>query len=168
MADAIPPSPSAASPDRSRLIQILATLGVMLAVGLILFFVGLMQGKKPVPELENRVAQAEAQLASSQDETRLQKALALTYRSALDLDARNFGTANDHLQLAARALDGLDLTDGTGVDDLRRVMAETNINVAEDLEGQRARVVSYAQELNDLIMQQEQTRSAPPTEATEN
>ena len=141
--------------------QILATLGVMLAVGLILFFVGLMQGKKPIPDLEERAALAEARLASTQDEVRLQKALALTYRSALDLDARNFGTANDHLQLAARALDGLDLTDGTEVDELRRLMTETNINVAEDLEGQRARVVSYAQELSDLIAQR--SGEAPQT-----
>ena len=144
--------------------QILATLGVMLAVGVILFFVGLMQGKKPIPDLEERAALAEARLVSSQDETRLHKALALTYRAALDLDARNFGTANDHLQLAARALDGLSETDGTGVDELRRLMTETNINVAEDLEGQRARVVSYAQELNDLIQQDEAEPDAQPVE----
>ncbi|NNF58253.1 MAG: hypothetical protein HKN04_08420 [Rhodothermaceae bacterium] len=164
MADAVPPPSPASAPDRSRLVQILATLGVMLAVGVILFFVGVMQGKKPVPRLRDQVALAQARLASSQDEARLHKALALTYRSALDLDERNFGTANDHLQLAARALDGLSETDGTGVDELRRLMAETNINVAEDLEGQRARVVSYAQELSDLIAQAEAEPEAQPVE----
>ncbi len=148
MADAAPPPMPASKPS---LTQVLATVGVMLLVGAILFFVGLLQGKKPLPELEQRTQAAEAVLAQAQDEARLWQALALIYRASSDLDARNFGTANEHLHAAARALDGLHATDGPGVDELRRLMAETDLTVAENLEAQRARVLSYARELDAHI-----------------
>lgn len=145
MTDPTSPSP------RPSLTQVLATVGVMLLVGLILFFVGLLQGKKPIPELEQRAVAAEAVLAQTQDEARLWSALAYIYRASADLDARNFGTANENLHQAARSLDGLQATDGAGVDELRRLMADTDLTVAEDLEAQRARLLSYAQELDAYI-----------------
>ena len=157
------------SPDASRsarIKQIGITVGVMLLVGILFFFIGMLQGKKPIPELETRAMQAEARLASAQDRARLMEALALTYRTALDLDARNFGTANGHLHQAARALDGLSATDGGGVDELRRLMSETDVTVAEDLAGQRARVISYAQELSDLL-EQDGAPPIAPSDSTE-
>ena len=149
------PTPSPTVPDApdsrmARMKQALIVVAVMLVVGVLFFFIGLIQGKKPIPDLESRTAAAEAQLGVVQDRAALNEALALTYRTTIDLDTRNFGLANDRLHAAAAALNGLHMADGTAVDDLRRAMAETDLTVGTDLAVQRAQVLTFAQEIEAL------------------
>lgn len=133
-----------------RLQQALIALALLLVVAVVFYFVGRAQGRGPVPVLEQRAAEAEAGVAAVHDRARLAEALALTYRTTLDLDARNFGIANEHLHAAAAALDGLSGVDGTAVDELRRRMAETDLAVAADLAAQRAQVLAFAEEIETL------------------
>jgi len=153
-----------AAPRSERLKQALVAVALMLVVGVLFFFIGRMQGREPVPTLEAQAAGAEAELAAVRDQARLSEALALTYRAALDLDARNFGTANEHLHAAAAALDGLSIVDGAAVDELRRGMAETNLAVAADLAGQRARVLQFAEQIEALRQDRPANSPAPPAE----
>jgi hypothetical protein len=159
MLDPVPPA-APADPRAGRLRQGLVALAVVLVAALVFFFVGRMQGRAPVPALEARAAAAEAQLAAVQDRARLNEALALTYRAALDLDARNFGLANERLRAAARALDGLSVVDGTEVDELRRALAAHDVTVAADLAAQRARVLEFAAQIEAL--RQDRPPDAPP------
>jgi hypothetical protein len=141
----------------------LIAVGVMLVVAVVFYVIGRMQGRAPVPALEARASGAEAQAAFVEDRALLNEALALTYRAVLDLDDRNFGLANERLHAAARVLNGLSGVDGTAVDELRRQMAETNLAVAEDLAGQRARVLAFAAEI-EALLQDRPPDASPPAE----
>ncbi|MDX1419277.1 MAG: hypothetical protein R3181_04870 [Rubricoccaceae bacterium] len=150
MADPTPP-PAPADRRRDRLKQALVAVALMLVVGVLFYAIGRIQGAEPVAGLEARAEAAEAELAAVQDRAQLHEALALTYRATVDLDARNFGTANSRLRAAARALDGLSGVDGTAVDGLQRAMAETDLTVAADLAQQRAQVLVFAEEIEALL-----------------
>ena len=156
MADSIPPPPAA--PRNARLKQALIAVALLLVVAVLFYFIGRMQGREPVPALEAQASAAEAQLAAVQDRAYLNEALALTYRTTIDLDARNFGTANERLHAAARALDALSGVDGTEVDELRGAMAEVDLTVGVDLAQQRAQVLVFAEEIEAL----RQDRPAAP------
>ena len=168
MADPVPPSPPPPPSARPRLSRVtllkaaLIAVGVLVVVAVVFYLVGRSKGAAPIPELEARASAAEAQFAAVQDRAKLNEALALVYRTTMDLDARNFGTANEHLHAAARALDGLSGVDGNGVDGLRRTMAETDLTVAADLQQQRARVLHFAEQIESLL--QGGTAAGAPTE----
>jgi hypothetical protein len=136
----------------------------MLVVAVVFYVIGRMQGREPVPALEARASASEAQAATVQDRALLYEALALTYRAVLDLDDRNFGLANERLRAAARVLDGLSGVDGAAVDQLRRQMAGTNLAVAEDLAGQRARVLAFAAQIEALLQDRPPDAPVPPAE----
>ena len=126
-----------------------------------LYFVGLMQGRSQVSALETEVEQAEAEVAQMQarlafaeDRSRMMNALALIYQTALDLDARNFGTANQRLQEAGTLLERVSTAaaeDREGFADLARDVKSTNLQVAANLRQQRALVFGFGQRLSALI-----------------
>lgn len=129
-----------------------------LVIVLVLLGVGYALGNRPVADLRERAGQAEMRAESgdarvAELEARLEanRALALLYRTMLDVDARNFGTANQRLDEAAAALDRVD-RDAIGgaadeVEALREEMRALDIRVAEDLSGQRSRVEDMARRL---------------------
>jgi hypothetical protein len=105
-----------------------------------------------VGELRERAAMAEARAAAVESRTHAFEALSLLYRTAIDLEARNFGVANDRLEAAATALGRADrATLGADLGDLRERMAGTNLVVAEDLSTQRTMVLGFARELNEAL-----------------
>lgn len=137
---------------------------VALAVGL--YFWGLHQGRG---ELAAQKAQYEARIGSMQADLQKQtaelaaagnrisflQARAAIYRTAVDLDRRNFGTANEHLQEAASFL-GKVSGDGAGLDmdrlaAVRKSVSQMNINVATDLETQRDQVLELGSQLDAMM-----------------
>jgi len=148
------PSPPPSTPVKHARLRKLAAaaLGVLI-IATVLFLVGRTLGRKPVGALEERATAAEVARDSAATNARLLEALALTYRSALDLDERNFGTANANLQAAVAALEA---AGGAGVDTaaLARVKARArgmNVAVATNLEAQRRDVLALADALNALL-----------------
>ncbi|TVP44810.1 MAG: hypothetical protein EA350_10785 [Gemmatimonadales bacterium] len=129
-----------------------------LVIVLILLGVGYSLGNRPVADLRERSGQAETRAEASEArvgelEARLEanRSLTLLYRTMLDVDARNFGTANQRLDEAAAALDRVD-PDAIGaaadeVEALREELRGLDIRVAEDLAGQRSRVADLARRL---------------------
>jgi len=129
-----------------------------LVILLVLLGVGYALGNRPVADLRERAGQAEtraeagdARVAELEARLEANRALALLYRTMLDVDARNFGTANQRLDEAAAALDRVD-RDAIGeaadeMEALREEMRALDIRVAEDLSGQRSRVEDMARRL---------------------
>jgi hypothetical protein len=151
-----------ASPRLFGLPRPVAWGGGLLLLVLIVFGVGWMMGARPIDSLSRDVAQAEARaeanvLLAESLEARLDahRALSLLYRTMLDVDARNFGTANQRLDEAAAALAQVDPDAigpaGTDLEDLRRQLGELDIRVAEDLAEQRSVLAELARRLAVLL-----------------
>ena len=131
--------------------------GIQVAIGLaaaaLLFFLGWMMGRGPAADLERErdEARTHAALLSAQVDV---------YRSAVALEARNFGTANQHLRSADAALDvvpaegdvaGIGPEAESALAEIRSTLATTDLNVAVDVETQRAAVLQLAERLDEVI-----------------
>ncbi|MEG3192081.1 hypothetical protein [Lysobacter sp. D1-1-M9] len=107
-----------------------------------------------IAAVEGRLQQAQQDLSAANSRHQLLLARAGLYRTAIDLDQRNFGTASTHLQQAAAALGRVDASGGDinaqQLAALRGSIAEMNINVATDLQRQRAQVLRLAAQLDAL------------------
>ena len=143
--------------------------GVVLLLGAILYFVGLQAGKSQLAAqeakfgverngLQSQLATANAERDAARSRASLMEARGALYRTAIDLDARNFGTANTHLSEAATALDRVQSPD---VSALAGEIKGTDLNVAVDLGGQRDKVIGFATQLNKVIPVE--AENTPPT-----
>lgn len=93
-----------------------------------------------------------AELAAARDENALLRARALLFETALDLERRNFGTANSRLDQVAEHLASLnEPVDPPRIDSLRAQISRMDLRVASDLAGQRATVLGFAARLDTLI-----------------
>jgi hypothetical protein len=155
-------STPAAPPSKVK--RILIGIAAALVLAAILYGVGLSQGRAQlaaqktgydgqIQRLQAQVDVGKKELAAAQNGTRLVQARAGLYRTALDLERRNFGTANTHLQESAAMLGQVQ---GGGNLDIARLgalkenLAKTDINVATDLEGQRKQMLDFARQVEDL------------------
>ncbi len=159
-----PASTPAASPSKVKMILI--GIAVALVLAAILYGVGLSQGRAQlaaqktgydgqIQTLQAQVDSDKKELAAAQNSTRLVQARASLYRTALDLEKRNFGTANTHLQESAAMLgqvQGGDM-DMARLGALKENLAKTDINVATDLEGQRKQMLDFARQVEGLTPQ---------------
>ena len=154
--------------------RILIGVGVALAAALLLYFLGLSYGRSRVAEVEQQLQQAQEQLdqmrsraTRAENRSRMLQGLALLYQTALDLDERNFGTANQRLNEAAARLGEVQQADtaSSNLPQLRRDIASTNLEVAVDLEGQREQVLDFAKRLRALLP--ENTAVASPSASEE-
>lgn len=96
---------------------------------------------------------AQQALASTTERNQLLSASAALYRTSADLDDRNFGTANAHLQEAAAALAKASADRGGADPELARLstaLGQMDINVATDLAAQRSSVLELAAEIDGL------------------
>jgi hypothetical protein len=138
--------------------------GVALAVGAVLYFGGRWQERgiaasdraERVEEVEaarSDVARSRGELATAEDRIRLLWARSLLFETAVD--RRNFGTANQHLRAASQQLEAVRAgppgMDAAGLRTLQRSIAETNLNVATNLEVQRAQVMDFLARLDALL-----------------
>ncbi len=140
--------------------------GLALAVGVVLYFGGRWQERgiaasdraERIEEVEaarSDLASSRAELAAAEDRIRLLWARSLLFETAVDLDRRNFGTANQHLRAASQQLEAV-RTGPPGMDverlrALQRDIAEANLNVATDLGVQRAQVMDFLARLDALL-----------------
>lgn len=107
--------------------------------------------EKAVLAVQNDLQSAQQALASTTERNQLLSASAALYRTSADLDDRNFGTANAHLQEAAAAM--AKAAQGAADPEFARlstVLGQMNINVATDLEAQRSSVLQLAAEIDGL------------------
>ena len=176
---AAPVAPEKGGKIKSYLIGVL----VALILGALLYFVGLQAGKAQLAAqaakfgverngLQSQLETAQSARDAALDRASLNEARAALYRTTIDLDARNFGTANTHLQEAATALGRVKAPDTS---QLQQQISATDLNVAVNLSGQRQKILSFATQLNALTpvtientaptataSSPEETQSSPP------
>jgi len=151
-----------APPDLFGLPRPVAWGGSLLLLALVVFGVGWMMGARPIDDLNREVEQAEARAEASASvaaglEARLNahRALSLLYRTMLDVDARNFGTANQRLDEAAATLAEVDPNAigpaATDLENLRRELGDLDLRVAEDLAEQRGILSDLARRLAAIL-----------------
>lgn len=117
-----------------------------------------------ITAVQQQLEKAQAELAASNNRNQLLLARTDLYRTAADLDARNFGTANTRLQEAAAALGRVNASTGdldvAKLAALRDAIAKTNINVAVDLQAQRSQVLGFAAQLDAMALNATTTAAA--------
>lgn len=160
------PNARAASPSTSSR-AILAAAAAVVVLLLVVYLWGQSQTRerlsaqesdyqRRIVAVEKRLQTTQEQLVVASNRNRLLMARTDLYRAAADLDQRNFGTANTRLQEAAAALAKVDPSssdiDAKQLDALRASIAQTNINVATDLQQQRNRVLDLAAQLDALVL----------------
>lgn len=165
------PSSSATGNSKAKLYLIGAVVALLL--GAILYFVGLQAGKAQLATqkatfdverngLQSKITTANGERDAARERAALMEARGALYRAAIDLDARNFGTANTHLKEAATALGAVQKP---GIEPLRSQISATDLNVAVNLADQRAKVLDLAGQLN-RVMPAATTAPAPDAPIT--
>lgn len=130
--------------------------------GVAVYALGWWQGQATVDSGKQQVETIKQELQTSQQQVNtfknrgyLMQARAALFNAAVDLDQRNFGVANLHLQEAANALAQVK-ENGNKINlvklgELQKKISQTNINVAINLEEQRQKVLAFVNDLNSLI-----------------
>lgn len=153
---------SSAAGRKSGPNKIVIGMVVALVVAGALYGFGLMQGKgqltaqkadyeAQLQTAQTKVQQANEQVATLTERGHLMQGQLFLYRTAVDLDQRNFGIANTNLKNAAASLAQVKNTEAAKVSSLHDAIAATNINVATNLEAQRNKVLSFVRQLDTLV-----------------
>lgn len=145
---------------------LLITMGVVAIIAAGLYFVGLTQGRKElsvqktqyeqqVEEGQQKLNTSNAKLVEASNQNHLMKARVALYRTAVDLDQRNFGMASGRLQEAADALGLIVKSDDSRIDvakvtALKESIETSDFTVAADLESQRVLVLDFATTLDGI------------------
>ena len=141
---------------------ILIGVGATIVTGAAIYGIGWWQGRshvsvgdEEVKSVRQELQQTQNQLEAVRNYAYLMQARAALYHSAVDLDQRNFGTANTRLQEASTALGQVKDNSGTldinKISSLQKNISQTNINVAVNLEKQRRQILKHVNQLNSLI-----------------
>jgi hypothetical protein len=158
-----PETTGTAAPAQSAWRLQLGRVAIGIAAAAVLFLLGWMMGRGPAADLEQERDEARTRVA-------ILSAEAAAYRSAVALEARNFGTANDHLRRAAVALatippgdevPGLSEAGVAALDEVRTALSATDLNVAVDVEMQRATVLRLAGRLDEIAAASEPVPATP-------
>ena len=152
------------STDSERKLPIVPIIIIVAAI--VLFAIGWWRGgvapKAQVQQLTSELSQSRESDAAAQrerDEARagmtLREAQVALLQANMELDRRNFGIANEHIERAAERLATIDAAtltlDEARVQALREELAQTNLNLATDLAEQRAHLSRLADEINDIV-----------------
>ncbi len=173
MNDASPNRSSALSSNKARMVIIAAAIVLLLMIGI--YYWGNVQTRnrltaqetdyqQRISSVDSQLQQTRRELAVAQNRNHLLLARTALYRTAADLDQRNFGTANTRLQEVEAALGQVDAASGGvdagGLDALRASIRGMNINVATDLQEQRRQVLALASQLDAMAFEEEGTAVA--------
>ncbi len=150
------------TPVLPKIKRILIGLGATIVTGAVIYGIGWWQGRshvsvedEEIKSVQQELKQTQNQLEAVKNYSYLMQARAALYHSAVDLDQRNFGTANTRLQEASTALGKVKDTsadlDAQKISSLQKNISQTNINVAVNLEKQRQQILKYVTQLNALI-----------------
>ena len=157
---------------------ILIGVTVSIVTGVAIYGIGWWQGRSHVSVEDEEIKSVQQELEETQNQLEvvrnygyLMQARAALYHSAVDLDQRNFGTANTRLQEAYTALGKVEDTSGSldtqKISSLQKNISQTNINVAVNLEKQRQQVLKYVNRLNNLIPEETAIDNPNPQENSE-
>lgn len=154
------------SSNKTRMVLVAAAVVILLMIGI--YYWGNVQTRNQLTAQEtdyqqrmatvdSQLQQTRSELSAARNRNHLLVARTALYRTAADLDQRNFGTANTRLQEAEAALGSVDASSGgvdaAGLDALRTSIKGMNINVATNLQEQRNQVLQLASQLDAMAFQ---------------
>lgn len=129
--------------------------GVVIILLLVSFVVGYVVGVRRIGDLTRRMEQAEARVDAVEARRHAYEALSLLYRTLLDVDARNFGIANQRLDSATAVLGRVNPValgaDAATLETLRSDLVQLDVRVASDLARQRTTLSHLAQRLAEVL-----------------
>jgi len=139
--------------------QIGIAVVIAIIIGIVFYVAGYWHAESRAEmnarQLTGEVHTLQVTLTTTENRDRILRARVSLCRAAGDMDQRNFGMANGHLKEASTALAAVD-AGAAGVDAvqlgiLRGQLDSFNVNVAEDLEAQRSRILELGKQLDMLI-----------------
>jgi hypothetical protein len=151
------------STDSERKLPIVPIIIIVAAI--VLFAIGWWRGgaapKAQVEQLTTELSESRDSTTAAQrqrDQARagmtLREAQVALLQANMELDRRNFGTANEHIERAGERLATIDAAtltlDEARLEALREELAHTNLNLATDLAEQRSHLNRLAAEINDI------------------
>ena len=154
------------SSNKTRMVLVAAAVVILLMIGI--YYWGNVQTRNQLTAQEtdyqqrmatvdSQLQQTRSELSAARNRNHLLVARTALYRTAADLDQRNFGTANTRLQEAEAALGSVDASSGgvdaAGLDALRTSIKGMNINVATNLQEQRNQVLELASQIDAMAFQ---------------
>jgi hypothetical protein len=108
-----------------------------------------------VAEVRTDQDRLRVELATAEERARLFQVRALLFETALDLERRNFGTAQQRLKAAAARLEAtVDAGPTIPLDEIRALHADvtaTDLTVAADVATQRNRVLGFVARLDEIL-----------------
>ncbi|HPL62670.1 MAG TPA: hypothetical protein PK587_02785 [Syntrophales bacterium] len=135
-------------------------IGVLAAALVIVlsYFIGLRQGRAELEarqtEFQKQLQTLQQQASAAENRSLLLAARLDLYRTAMDLDQRNFGLANTHLQGSAARLSRVNPAaigvDPAKLESVHRDIAGSGIKVADNLEEQRNRILVLLSQIEAL------------------
>jgi predicted negative regulator of RcsB-dependent stress response len=159
-------SSSALSSNKTRMVLVAAVVVILLMIGI--YYWGNVQTRNQltaqeaqyeqrITSVDAQLQQARGELAEARNRNHLLMARTALYRTAADLDQRNFGTANTRLQEAEAALRQVNASagglDAAELDSLRSSIEGMNLNVATNLQDQRNQVLDLASRLDQIAFE---------------
>jgi hypothetical protein len=109
---------------------------------------------KLLDQAKSETQQVQTQLAVAKAVSRVHSVRAWLYRAAVELDRRNFGTAQSYLTQAKELLDSGALeAAGYGAQAalLKDAVTATNVSVASDTAAQREQILNAASQMNEML-----------------
>lgn len=161
------------SSNKTRMVLVAAVIVILAMIGI--YYWGNVQTRNQltaqetdyqerIASVDSQLQEARRELAAARNRNHLLVARTALYRTAADLDQRNFGTANTRLQEAEAALGSVDASSGgidaAGLDTLRASIRGMNINVATNLQEQRNQVLELASQLDAMAFEEPGTAVA--------
>jgi type II secretory pathway pseudopilin PulG len=129
-----------------------ATIEVVLLAAV--YAAGHAQGRARARSAEAAASDAQTQLAGARASLQIVQARALVYRGAVELERRNFGTANDDLKQAVHQLQTAQLAPSdsrsAAVKALATDLDKLDVRVAQNVDAQRTAVLDMAGKLDAL------------------
>lgn len=146
------PPPRARQRKGSRAKSFLIGLVIGLIIALVAYFSGQSKGRAGLEAAQTRAQQAETKAATLEATNRLLQARGLIMRSAMDLEARNFGTAQADVQSAAKLLESAPAgADAGRVSAIRSQLESTTVSVSDNVGRQRERLMDLARQMDTLL-----------------
>ncbi|KST65828.1 BRO1 domain-containing protein [Mastigocoleus testarum] len=170
------------TPTFPKIKLILIGVSATIVTGAAIYGIGWWQGRshvsvnneeitEEIKSVRQELQQTQNQLEAVRNYGYLMQARAALYHSAVDLDQRNFGTANTRLQEASTALGEVKDNSGTldinKISSLQKNISQTNINVAVNLQKQRRQILKHVNQLNSLIPEETPINNPTSEEKTE-
>ncbi len=124
------------------------------------------EARQQYAALKGQLAQADARNATLHSVNRLLSANVWAYRAAVALDNRNFGVADNAINMVATTLHGLDAAatglNAAAVTAVQKQAASVKISVAQNLESQHTQVLALASSINALVRRATAAAGAKP------